>query len=120
MAELTLDIETVPESKSSPSLSGSLGNGGGMATPDVQSAAMKMERAKEAYKGYAGNEEKPASVEVWSWYFYEFCSYFIQSVLLPIVFPLIMSQILSWPPAPEDGASFNSRGLLCRNKEIAL
>ncbi|KAE8055738.1 hypothetical protein FH972_012560 [Carpinus fangiana] len=120
MAELTPDIETVPESKSSPSLSGPLGNGDGMATPDVQSAAMKMERAKEAYNGYAGNEEKPASVEVWSWYLYEFCSYFIQSVLMPIVFPLIMSQIASRPPEPENGASFNSRGLLCRNKEIIL
>ena len=118
MAEQTPDIETVPESKSSPTLSGPPGNRGGMATPNVQSAAMKMEKAKEAYKGYAGNEEKPASVEVWSWYFYEFCSYFIQSVLMPVVFPLIMSQIVSSPPAP--GASFNSRSSLCTNKEMIL
>jgi hypothetical protein len=120
--ELTPDIETVRElGPSSSPLIQPTGNGDGMATPDVQSTAMKIERAKEAYKEYAGGyEEKPARVEVWGWYFYGFCSYFIQSVLMPVVFPLIMSQIASSPPEPLQGDGVNSRGLFCREKEMIL
>lgn len=119
MAELTPDIETVEETKSKASLK-LTGNGDGGATPDVQSTAMKIERAREVYKAYAGHdEEKPQSVEVWGWYLYGFCSYFIQSVLIPIVFPLIISQTVS-SPEPLQGAGINSRGLFCSQKEITL
>ncbi|BBH02773.1 hypothetical protein Prudu_013448 [Prunus dulcis] len=62
-------------------------------TPDVHGAAMKIQRARDVYKAYAGVEEKPNKVEVLSWYFYELCSYFILTVLIPIVFPLIISQV---------------------------
>ncbi|KAM1282478.1 hypothetical protein ACFX2I_022918 [Malus domestica] len=67
--------------------------GDDITTPDVHGAGMKIERARDAYKVYAGFEEKPNKVEILSWYFYELCSHFIHLVLIPIVFPLIITQI---------------------------
>lgn len=90
-------------------------------TPDVQSMAMKMERAEKAYMVYEEQEGgNPAGLEVWGWYLYEFCSYFVHSVLIPIVFPLIISQVVSKPPEPAQGWSKNSRGFVCTQKEMKL
>ncbi|XP_004300165.1 PREDICTED: uncharacterized protein LOC101309451 [Fragaria vesca subsp. vesca] len=88
------------------------------ATHDVHGASVKIQRAREAYKAYAGVEEKPKKVEVLSWYFYELCSHFVLTVLVPIVFPLILSQIIKLPES-WDALSAKS-GATCTHKEINL
>ncbi|KAG2676771.1 hypothetical protein I3760_12G067900 [Carya illinoinensis] len=122
MAEETSDIQTVlqyPMSSPVPRPLRDNGEDDIANTPDVQNMAMKMERAEKAYMKYEGQQEgKPAGLEVWGWYLYEFCSYFVHSVLIPIVFPLIISQVVSRPPEPEQGWSKNSRGFVCTQKEM--
>lgn len=87
-------------------------------TQDVHGASMKIQRAREAYKEYAGLEEKPKKVEVLSWYFYELCSHFILTVLVPIVFPLILTQIVKLPESWDDLRA--KSGATCTHKEINL
>lgn len=87
-------------------------------THDVHGASVKIQRAREAYKAYARVEEKPKKVEVLSWYFYELCSHFVLTVLVPIVFPLILSQIIKLPES-WDALSAKS-GATCTHKEINL
>ncbi|CAI9772072.1 unnamed protein product [Fraxinus pennsylvanica] len=91
-----------------------------MGTPDVHSVGVKIERAREIYKAYAGVEEKPAKSEVLGWYFYGLCSYFVHTVLIPIVFPLIISQTVSDPPEPPQGWSKNYMGLKCKQNQTRL
>ena len=99
-------------------------NRGVVGTPDVHEAGIKIQRAKSAYEAYAGHEEKPTKVEVLGWCFYGLCSYFIHTVLIPIVFPLIISQIAS--PMPLDINShahskvLNDKGNTCTYKEMLL
>ncbi|XP_016441670.1 uncharacterized protein LOC107767263 [Nicotiana tabacum] len=81
---------------------------------------MKIQREEEAYRLFAGYEEKPTKTEVFGWYFYGMCSYFIHTVLIPIVFPLILSQTVSWPSQPQHRLVKNSRGLECRQRELQL
>nr|POE64719.1 hypothetical protein CFP56_06332 [Quercus suber] len=131
MADLiTPDIETVQESTSTSKPAAK-----GDDTLDVQSTETKMEmmkqQSKEAYKEHENlrdddddddddDEEKPGSVEVVGWYMYGFCTYFIHSVLIPIVFPLIIAQTVSLPPQPVQGWGMSPRGLVCREKESKL
>lgn len=91
-----------------------------MATPDVHGAGTKIRRPKEPYNGYSGFEEQPTKGEVFLWYLYEMCSYFILTVLIPIVFPLIISQTVAQPPEPLTGWSKTHKGLACRPKEMQL
>lgn len=126
MADLTApDIEIVQESTST-SKPVAKGND----TPDVQSTETKVEmvkqKSKETYKEHENlrddddEEEKPGSVEVVGWYVYGFCTYFIHSVLIPIVFPLIIAQTVSGPPQPVQGWDMSPRGLVCTEKESKL
>ncbi|KAJ8774091.1 hypothetical protein K2173_009522 [Erythroxylum novogranatense] len=87
-----------------------------LATPDLHDTAMKIERASEAYKGCTEVVDSPSKPEIWIWYFYEFCSYFIHTVLLPVLFPLHISPIKKLPERP----ARNGRGLLCTNNEMHL
>lgn len=125
MADLTPDIETVENSRMSP-IRAPMENIGDITTatptPDVQSSTViKIERAEEAYKAYEGHDqEKPARAEVWGWYLYGFCSYFVHEVMIPIVFPLIISQIMSLPPDPVQGWDRSSSWLVCGQKEMKL
>lgn len=89
------------------------------ATPDVHSVAMKLERAKEVYKEYGGIQDKPNKGEVMVWCLYGLCSYFIQTVLIPIVFPLIISQI-SKAPTPEQGWDKGFKGLSGTKMEMQV
>ncbi|KAA8521223.1 hypothetical protein F0562_011940 [Nyssa sinensis] len=89
-------------------------------TPDVHGVGMKIQRAEEAYKAYAGFEDKPTKGEVFGWCLYDLCSYFIHTVLIPIVFPLIISQIMSMPQEPAQGWKTSYKGLPCRQKEMQL
>ncbi|XP_031120531.1 uncharacterized protein LOC116023669 [Ipomoea triloba] len=66
---------------------------------------------------YVGNEEKPSKGEIFSWYFYGLCSYFIHTLLIPIVFPLIVSHTVPppqqlWSPIHRDGG--------CSVKELQI
>lgn len=81
------------EIHSLPPRSASGGGGSRRETPDVHSTAAKLERAKEVYRAYEGHGERPTIVEILGWGFYELCSLFVVTVLIPVVFPLIISQI---------------------------
>ncbi|OIW10708.1 hypothetical protein TanjilG_16080 [Lupinus angustifolius] len=95
--------------------------GGGTTRPDLQHRAMKILRAREAYNGYDEEVgEKPPRFEVWGWYLYEFCSYFVLTVLIPIVFPLIISQLQQLPPDSLQDWNKNHQGLICSQKETHL
>ncbi|KAJ9135009.1 hypothetical protein P3X46_032233 [Hevea brasiliensis] len=92
-----------------------------MATPDVPNTAMKIERAREIYESaYTDIVVKPTNEEVWIWYLYELCSYFINNTLVPVLFPLIISQILKLPPEPARGWDLSRKGLSCSQKETKL
>lgn len=90
-----------------------------MATPDVHNVAMKIERAKEVYREYGGIQDRPSKGEVMLWCFYGLCSYFIHTVLIPILFPLIISQI-SKAPEPAQGWEKSFKGLTCTKKEMQV
>nr|KYP58007.1 hypothetical protein KK1_004297 [Cajanus cajan] len=65
--------------------------------------------------------DKPSSFEVWGWYLYEFCSYFVQTVLIPVVFPLMISQLQHLPMDPVyDSWFLNHSGITCAQKQINL
>lgn len=91
-----------------------------MATPDVHNVAMKIQRAREVYKAYGGFEEKPTKLEVLLWYLYGLCSYFVHTVLIPIVFPLIISQTVSDPPEPQQGWLRSFKDLKCDMNQMQL
>ncbi|CAL1399543.1 unnamed protein product [Linum trigynum] len=99
------------------------GGGGSIesfSTPDLHDTGMKLERAREAYAGYSDVVDRPPKMEVWMWYLYELCSYFIHSCLLPIVFPLMISQIHRLPAEPDRGWLTSPLGLSCRPEESQL
>ncbi|KDP28044.1 hypothetical protein JCGZ_19742 [Jatropha curcas] len=92
-----------------------------MATPDVNNTATKIERAEEIYSSaYTDTLAKPSNREVGFWYLYELCSYFIHNTLVPVLFPLIISQILKLPPEPAGGWTSTHYGSSCTKKEIQL
>lgn len=66
--------------------------------------------------------EKPSRFEVWGWYLYEFCSYFVQTVLIPVLFPLIISQLQHLPNNVDPVRDWlnNHQGMTCSEKEINL
>ncbi|CAM8891266.1 unnamed protein product [Rhodiola kirilowii] len=95
-----------------------------------QDAGEKLARAREVYKAYAGVEDKPSRGEVLGWYFYELCSYFIHTVLLPIVFPLIISQAVADPGkmltataaalADTRALAISDMGYQCKHRQMQL
>lgn len=89
--------------------------------PDVHDAAMKIERAKGAYMVYSGLQEKPSKLEIWMWYLYEMCSHFIVTTVVPVVFPLIISEIVSKNDDDDNqGWGQTPRGIACMLREIKL
>ncbi|XP_038683553.1 uncharacterized protein LOC119983887 isoform X2 [Tripterygium wilfordii] len=96
-------------------------DGRDMATSDVDNAATKIGTTMEVYKTYKMVEEaKPLREEVWSWYLYELCTYFIHTTLMPVIFPLIISQIVHHPPKPSHGWWRTRLGLPCRENQMQL
>jgi len=80
-------------------------------------------RSMRSSKSYANEQvtgEEASRFEVWGWYLYEFCSYFIQTVLIPVLFPLIISQLQHLPRDPVKEWFKNHQGLVCAQKEINL
>lgn len=98
------------------------GGGGGSRreTPDFHSTAAKLERAKEVYRAYEGHGERPTIAEILGWCFYELCSFFVLALLIPVVFPLIISQISGPPTAPPQGWFKSFRGFDCSSREMQL
>uniref|UniRef100_A0A7N0U5X5 Uncharacterized protein n=1 Tax=Kalanchoe fedtschenkoi TaxID=63787 RepID=A0A7N0U5X5_KALFE len=131
MAETTPDIEKTsparapntdqPTAESSPSQ-----------TLDVleHDPGVKLALAREAYKAYGDLEDKPRRGEVLGWCLYEFCSYFIHTVLLPIVFPLIISQAVADPHklltataaalADTRALAVSDMGFQCKHRQMQL
>ncbi|XP_057748776.1 uncharacterized protein LOC130967758 [Arachis stenosperma] len=67
--------------------------------------------------------EKPSRLEVWGWYVYELCSYMVQSVVIPVVFPLIISQLQQLSTDDETLRYQwinNHHGMPCPQKQILL
>ncbi|CAN4076347.1 unnamed protein product [Withania somnifera] len=92
---------------------------------DVHKVGMKLQRDdhEEEYRGsYGGDDQemKPTKIEVFGWHLYGMCSYFIHTVLIPIVYPLIISQTLYWPRQPQLGIVKNAKGLECRQNVLEL
>lgn len=88
--------------------------------PHVHNVGEMLRQASDAYKHFAGIEDRPIKLEVILWYIYGLCSYFIHTVLLPIVFPLIISQMVPSPPPPQQGWTRSSKGLYCRGQDLHL
>lgn len=88
--------------------------------PDVHGESKKIQRAVEDYTAYGGIQDKPTKGEVMLWYLYGLCSYFVHTVLIPIVFPLIISQTVSPPPPPRQGWLMSYKGLKCKQSEMLL
>ncbi|KAH6760894.1 hypothetical protein C2S52_008436 [Perilla frutescens var. hirtella] len=91
-----------------------------MATPDLHNVSMKIQRAQHMYKASGVIEEKPTKGEILGWYLYGLCSYFVHTVLIPIVFPLIISQTVSQPPPPPQGWLKSYKDVKCKQSEMLL
>ncbi|PIA50403.1 hypothetical protein AQUCO_01300856v1 [Aquilegia coerulea] len=76
-------------------------------TPDIHNVSVKIKRANDFYNDFAGIEEQPSNGEIILWHIYSLCSYFVHTVLVPIIFPLIVSQIVTdiTLTPPEEGCS---------------
>ncbi|XP_051137784.1 uncharacterized protein LOC127256000 [Andrographis paniculata] len=90
--------------------------------PDVHGESRKMQRDLENCRAvYGGIEDnKPTQCEILMWYLYGLCSYFVHTVLIPIVFPLIISQTVAHPPEPPQGWLVSHKGLKCRHSAMQL
>lgn len=82
--------------------------------------AAKLERAKEVYRAYEGHGEKPSIMEMAGWCFYELCSLSVLTVLIPVVFPLIISQISGAATEPPQGWFKSVMGFDCAPGEMQL
>ncbi|KAK9148452.1 hypothetical protein Scep_007209 [Stephania cephalantha] len=90
-------------------------------TPGDHDVSMKMERARESYGEFEGGEDQqPSNGEIFLWYLYGLCSYSIQTVVVPIVFSLIISQVQSPLPKNLSGRGLTSKGLSCTMKQLKL
>ncbi|XP_052210377.1 uncharacterized protein LOC127813457 [Diospyros lotus] len=81
----------------------------------------RRDREEEYEAFYAtGLQEKPSKGEVLLWFLYELCSYLVHTVLIPILFPLLISQIFSPPPVPPQGWEKTSKGVACTQMQMQL
>jgi hypothetical protein len=78
---------------------GKNGGGGAAGAPPGEETTREIQVVREAYRretvppAYVIPEEPPAMVELVGWYLYSFCSYFITHLLLPVLFPAIVTQV---------------------------
>ncbi|KAG8486517.1 hypothetical protein CXB51_020008 [Gossypium anomalum] len=87
---------------------------------NVGDSSMKMEGTRETCRPYSRLEPQPTKGEVWVWYVYELCSYFVHTVLIPIVFSLIVGQMVDSPTEPLRGWNKSAKGLACKIDEMEL
>lgn len=88
-------------------------------TSELQNVTMKLERANKVYSEYGGIQDKPNKGEVMLWCFYGLSSYFIHTVVIPILFPLIISQI-SNPPEPKQGWDKSFMNITCTQNQMQV
>ncbi|KAG4940960.1 hypothetical protein JHK87_044831 [Glycine soja] len=87
----------------------------------MQPSSMKISKSGEVYSyDYEETGDEPSRFEVWGWYLYEFCSYFVQTVLIPVVLPLMISQLQNLPMDPVRVWFKSHQGRACAAKEINL
>lgn len=60
-------------------------------TPDIHNAASQIQMAKD---GYTEQEVLPTRTELGVWYLYDLSSFFVPTLLLPVVFPLLLLHLL--------------------------
>ncbi|KAL5082016.1 hypothetical protein RYX36_010437 [Vicia faba] len=125
MKELTLEPEPIHghgHAHAQTIAPSEIGKGNSTTRPDLHNRAVKILRAREAYNGGYNDEvgEKPSRFEVFGWYLYEFCFYFVQTVLVPIVFPLIISQLQKQPTVSLQEWNKIHPGTHCSQKEFHL
>lgn len=102
-------------------------------SPDVMSAFRASPEMKKEDKRDWGlspsrvllqSQQKPSRAEELGWYLYGLCSYFIQTTLVPIIFPLIVAQIATKNVdkfEPVQGWDRSFKGLSCfGEKEMKL
>ncbi|GMI95603.1 hypothetical protein HRI_003229600 [Hibiscus trionum] len=87
---------------------------------NVADIPMKMESAGETSRQYSKPEHKPTTGEIWVWYVYELCSYFVHTALIPIVFSLIIGKIVNLPSEQPRGWNSSAKRLTCRIYENEL
>jgi hypothetical protein len=100
-------------------------NGGNGAPPAAEETTREIQVVREAYRqpappAYVMPEEPPAMVELVGWYLYGFCSYFITHLLLPVLFPAIVTQV-AFPNSdftPE--AKYVLKGASCSVHEMSM
>lgn len=94
------------------------------ATPDMQNAAMQIERGREVYSGYGYVQDKPSKFEIWGWYLYGWSSYFVLTLVLPVLFPLIISEVSNWPDDGRKHVLFVNLGynssVACNSRQLHL
>ncbi|KAG2603794.1 uncharacterized protein LOC120669519 [Panicum virgatum] len=108
---------------------GGNGGGGGNNGGPPQSGeetAREIQVVREAYRrettapSYVIPEEPPAMVELVGWYLYGFCSYFITHLLLPVLFPAIVTQVAfpssDFTPDPK----YTLKGATCSIHEMSM
>jgi len=108
---------------------GGNGGGGGNNGGPPQSGeetAREIQVVREAYRrettapSYVIPEEPPAMVELVGWYLYGFCSYFITHLLLPVLFPAIVTQVAfpssDFTPDPK----YTVKGATCSIHEMSM
>jgi hypothetical protein len=108
-------------------------NGGGAGSGNVgappqsgEETAREIQVVREAYRretaapAYVIPEEPPAVVELVGWYIYGFCSYFITHLLLPVLFPTIITQVAfpnsDFTPDPK----YTLKGVTCSVHEMSM
>ncbi|XVE99933.1 hypothetical protein REPUB_Repub03eG0242900 [Reevesia pubescens] len=87
---------------------------------DGRDISMKTESVREVYDTYSRLEHKPTRPELYAWYVYELCSYFVHTALIPIVFSLIIGQIIDLPTEPLRGWNKSAKGLTCKVNQMRL
>lgn len=65
-------------------------------------------------------EDPPSPLELAGWYIYGFCSYFVMTVLLPVLLPLLVTQVAFPPTDLSPSAVLSLRGRSCSQREMAL
>ncbi|KAJ0968020.1 hypothetical protein J5N97_024937 [Dioscorea zingiberensis] len=89
-------------------------------TPDIHGVPEQLERARKAYKDHAMMEDPPTNAELIGWYLYGLCTYFIQTVLVPVLFPLIITQVASPTAGVSPSLTQTSRNIQCAKQEMLL
>lgn len=106
---------------------GGAGSGNGGVPPQSgEETAREIQVVREAYcrempaPAYVIPEEPLAVVDLVGWYIYGFCSYFIIHLLLPVLFPAIITQVAfpnsDFTPDPK----YTLKGVTCSVHEMSM